>query len=292
MIQRFYLVVLSSLLVAAGSGPEGEIRIGLIPERNVFEQVERYESLAKYMSQELGRTFRLTMLSRYGNIIDRIKSHEVEAAVLGSCTGALATVQLGMEPLARPINPDGTSTYHGLLLVRRDSGIESVEDMKGKRLALVEKATTAGYLFPMALFRRQEIQQPGSFFSEMRFWGSHDVVIDAVLKGKADIGAAKNTVLEWLQAADPQIAEELKIISRSAPVPSNGFLVAPNIEPRLKNEMRNLLLGLHLVPEGKAVLQKMGVSQFKPTSEDDYQPVFDLADEAGIDLGIYSYTNP
>jgi phosphonate transport system substrate-binding protein len=291
VIPRVQLILLSTALLAAGSGPDDEIRIGLIPERNVFEQVERYEGLAEHLSQELRKPFRLTMLSRYGNIIDRIRSNEIQAAVLGSCTGALATAQLGMEPLARPVNPDGTSTYHGLIFVRRDSGIETLADMKGKRLALVERATTAGYLFPLAFFRQQGVRQPEAFLAEMRFWGSHDAVIEAVLSREADIGAAKNTVFEWLQETDPRVASALKILSRSPAVPSNGLFVARDMDSRLKIEIRDLLLGLHLTVEGKAIFQRMGVTRFVPTSKEDYRPVFELAAEAGIDLGSYSYLN-
>jgi phosphonate transport system substrate-binding protein len=61
-------------------------------------------------------------------------------------------------PLARPVNNDGTSTYFGYIFVRKDSNIKETADMKGKTLALVERATTAGYVFPLAWFKLQGVK--------------------------------------------------------------------------------------------------------------------------------------
>ena len=118
---------------------------------NVFEQVERFEDLAEALSQQLDRPVRLTMISRYGDVVDRLAERKLDAAFLGSYNGALASVQLEMQALARPVNLDGTATYRGHILVRRDSAIDDVADMKGKRLALVDRSTTAGYLFPLPI---------------------------------------------------------------------------------------------------------------------------------------------
>ena len=52
----------------------------------------------------------------------------------GSFTYTLARAKLGIEPLARPENKDGISTYYGLIFVRKDSGIKTAKDMEGKRL--------------------------------------------------------------------------------------------------------------------------------------------------------------
>ncbi len=267
------------------------IKIGLIPERNIFDQVARYETLAEYLSREVDARFELTMLSRYGNIVERIASNEVLVAFLGSFTGGLASAQLGMEPIARPVNRDGTSTYFGRIFVRKDSGIKTVADMQGKRLALVERATTAGYVFPRAYLRRHGVKDLETFFSEVRFWGSHDATVSAVLNGEADIGAAKNTVMDWRMQADPRVEDELQILAVSPRVPSNGLFMSALLDPGLKEQVRDLLLNLDTTVEGKAILEKMGASRFEVTRTADYSPVFDIAAKAGINIESYSYIN-
>jgi len=232
------------------------------------------------------------MLSLYGNIIERIRNEEVDGAFLGSFTGALAMNQLNVVPLARPINTDGTSTYYGQIFVKKDSNITSVADMKGKSLALVEKATTAGYVFPLAWLKNQGVDDINTFFSHHFFTGSHDGAIDAVLNNKADVGAAKNTIYEQMRQSNPRIDEELVVLADSPRVPSNGLCVRKTLEEKYKAELKSLLLNLHQDPEGLGVLKQMGAKRFVETNREDYQPVLDMAIEAGIDVKKYNYYNP
>jgi phosphonate transport system substrate-binding protein len=289
------ILVVAALTWPAAAGGEEErpgLIVGLIPEMNVFEQADRFRLLAEFLSERVGVEIELSMLSRYGNIVERIIGKEVDAAFLGSFTGALASAQLGMEPVARPINLDGTSTYWGYLFVRRDSGIETVDQMRGRRLALVEKATTAGYVFPVAFFRDHGVEDLDRFFSEVQFWGSHDAAINAVLDGRADIGAAKNTIWEHLAGESSRVTAELSILATSPKVPSNGLFLSPEVEPSIRETIRSTLLDLDEDPAGAEVLAKLRARGFVPTDIASYEPVFELARAAGIDLSSYTYRNP
>ena len=288
----FFAVIASYTSPGKAAAENKSITIGLLPEMNVFKQRQRFKPLVSYLADNLGIEVNLSILSRYGNIIQRIEEEKIDAAFLGSFTGALAIRQLGVEPLARPINMDGTSTYFGHIFVRKDSGIESVADMQGKSLALVEKATTAGYLFPLAWFKRNGVDDIATYFSEHFFAGSHDATIDAVLSGQATVGAGKNTIYDRVRASNPRIDQELIILARSPRVPSNGLCVRPGIDEQYKTKLKELLLNLHHTPKGVEILEKMGAKRFVETSREDYQPVLDLAAEAGINMQNYKYYNP
>lgn len=292
----FLLFVVSApgflCLSSSEAAQEKSITIGLLPEMNVFKQKQRFEPLAAYLSEHMGVTVRLTILSRYGNIIERMREEDIDGAFFGSFTGALAISQLGVVPLARPVNMDGTSTYSGHIFVRKDSHIESVADMKGKTLALVERATTAGYVFPLAWLKQQGIADIDTYFSDHFFAGSHDAAIDAVLNKEADVGAAKNTIYERMRQEHPRIDNELIILASSPRVPSNGLCVRADLSDEYKKQLKNLLLNLHKEAKGLNVLQQLGAKGFVETSTADYQPVLDLAAEAGIDLKKYDYYNP
>ena len=138
-----------------------QIVIGLIPEQNIFRQIDRYQPLADYLSSKSGLTIRLKVLSGYGNVINNFISLGMDGAFFGSFTYVLAHAKLGVEVLARPEGIDGISTYHGLIFAREDSGIKSVKDMRGKRFALVDKGTIAGYLFPVHYFYKSGIRITG-----------------------------------------------------------------------------------------------------------------------------------
>jgi phosphonate transport system substrate-binding protein len=271
--------------------PRQSLRIGLIPEQNIFAQKARYEPIAEYLSIRNHASVELVVLSRYGNIIENFVSNRLDGAFFGSFTGALAQRKLGVEPLVRPEYPDGTSTYHGLLVVRRDSGITGAEDMKGKRFAFVDKATTAGWLLPLYYFKTQGVADHSTWLKEAYFAGTHEGVIYDVLERKADIGAAKNTIFSLLSSKDPRIAEELMILTRSPDVPENGLLVRHDLGESLKSNIRTTLLSMDQDETGKEVLSSFGAARFIATTEADYDVVFEYAEKIGLDLEIYDYMN-
>ena len=164
--------------------------------------------------------------------------------------------------------------------------------MKGKTLVLVERATTAGYVFPVAWFKLQGVKDINTYFSDYFFAGSHNAAIDAVLNNKADIGAAKNTIYERMRELHPQVDKELVILASSPRVFSNGLFVRKNIPEKHKEQLKNLLLNLHQDEKGVNVLLGFGAKYFVATSKEDYQPVINLAAEADIDLKKYEYYNP
>lgn len=292
----FLAVLLTFILFASSAGsqsPRKQILIGLIPEMNVFEQKQRFKILGEYLSRKTGLDIRFTILSRYGNIIDRFTTEKMDGAFFGSFTGALAIQKLGVAPIARPVNPDNSSTYRGYIFVRRDSGIRGAADMRGKKMAFVEKATTAGYIFPLAYLRKYGVKDRdiARFFSDYYFLGSHDAAIASVLNRKADVGAAKHSIYNKLRREDPRIDRELVIIAESADVPSNALCVRRALDGGIKEKLKNALLNLHLDPEGAAVLKRFGALRFVETKPDDYKPVFEMAKDAGIDIKTYDYLN-
>lgn len=112
-----------------------------------------------------------------------------------------------------------------------------------------------------------------------------------MLEGRADIGAAKNTVFARLAAADPRVAAELTILDHSPEVPANSLAVRRDLDEKIKKALCETLLRMDLDREGRAVLQQFGAARFIATTPRDYQPVFDYARLLGLDLAAYDYTN-
>jgi phosphonate transport system substrate-binding protein len=272
--------------------PQGDpLVIGLIPEQDIFSQVERYRPLADYLSRKIGRTIELKMLTRYGNIVNNFVSSGMDGAFFGSFTYTLAHAKVGVEVLARPVNLDGASTYHGLLFVRKDSGIISMKDMKGKRFVFVDKATTAGYLLPLEYFHRNGVKNYRAYLGEAYFAGTHEDAIHDVLEKKADIGAAKNTVFERLARNDPRINKELLVLVKSPEVPENGLAMRRDLDEALKQDIKAALLTMDKETEGQSVLRTFGAQRFIETTNKDYAPVIEYAREIGLNLSTYDYLN-
>lgn len=279
------------VLLLAGTAYAKELTIGLIPEQNVFKQMKRYQPIGDYIEKKAGIRIKFTILPRYGNIIDSFNKKGLDGAFWGSFTGAMAIKKLGVQPIARPVNLDGTSSYRGYIFVHKYSVIDSVDRMRHSVIAFVDRATTAGYIFPMAHFKEHGIKDIDSFFKEYYFTGSHDAAIYAVLNKEAEVGCAKNTIFDMLAREDPRIKNDLVILATSPEVPSNGLGLRSNIATDIKHQMKKVLLEMDSDAEGKQVLSTFGILKFIETTEKDYAPVFDFARKAGIDLKKYNYNN-
>ena len=291
-----FIVLLLCILPGCQSQEQGSLKndpktqqiiIGLIPEQNIFRQIDRYQPLADYLSSKSGLNIKLKVLPGYGNIVTNFVSSGVDGAFFGSFTYVLAHAKLGVEVLARPENSEGTSTYYGLIFVRKDSGIKSATDMRGKRLALVDRNTTAGYLLPLEYFHAMGIKNYRAYLKEVYYAGTHEDAVYDVLNRKADIGAAKNTVFERLAAADRRIKNELEIIERSPDVPENGLSVRKDLDRAIKEKLKQGLLAMDKTMEGQKILKEFGARKFIETRDEDYEPVYKYVRELNIDPQTY-----
>ncbi len=289
---RLFLLVclcLSAVPVQAArvSAKTGGLLIGIEPEHNIFDQIERYRHLAGYLSDQLGLKVRLTIMSRYGEVIKRFKSRQLDGAFLSSFTAALGIREFKLEPVASPVNLAGKATSRGYIFVRRDSGIRTVNDMRGKSFVFVDPATTEGYLFPMAFLRRHGVKDRHSFFSRCWFSGSHASALFAVLDGRADIGAAKDTAFNKQIASDPSIQSELRIIAESPPVPEVTLCLRDDIPAGLRRRILAVLLNMKNTAKGRQVLKKFEALRFIKASDADFALISNMAKEAGITMSEY-----
>ncbi|TFH29281.1 MAG: transporter substrate-binding domain-containing protein, partial [Deltaproteobacteria bacterium] len=186
---------------------------------------------------------------------------------------------------------DNTSTYYGMIFVRKDSGIRTARGMEGKRFAFVDKATTAGYLLPLEYFHSNGISNYGGYLKEAYFAGTHEDAILDVLNRKADIGAAKNTVFQRLAKADPRIMKELIVLDRSPDVPENALALRNDIDPSLRSRLKETLLKMHLDPDGKKVLARFGALKFIETRNEEYDVIVKYAKDIHLNLSTYDYKN-
>jgi len=284
------IVCLIGLLVfSAEAFAEEEILIGLIPEENIFTQMDRHRPLAAYLTKKLGNRVRFTILTRYGDVLDRFMSRKMDGAFFGVFTSVLAMEQLNAEPIVHPVNLDGTSAVQSYIFVRKDSNIRGVQDMKGKRIAFVDKATVTGYLYALAFLRERGVQDLNTYFSDTSFTGSHGSTIYAVLDGRADIGTAKSKIFQQLVKKEHSIKEELTILAKSREFPDTTLFLRKDFPPAKRQQIGDILLSMDKDVEGRDVLKKLGSMMFVEAKKSDFQPFFEIAQKAGISVKTYKY---
>ena len=285
-ILRCVIACLLICLVSAAAIPvkalrqPAELLIGIEPEHNIFDQMERYRYLAAYLSDQLGVHVKLTIMSRYGEVIKRFKTLQLDGAFLTSYTATMGMKELDLVPIANPVNLKGESTSSGYIFVRKDSGIRDFRDMKGTSIVFVDPATMEGYLYPLVYLQQHGVKDINKFFHRIYFSGSHASAIFAVLDGRADVGAAKNTVFDNLVKNDPSIQQELSIIAQSPKVPEVTLCVKREIPQDLRDKLTSVLLHMDKTAEGRKVLQQFGALRFVKSSKEDFSIIEKMAQAA------------
>jgi len=233
---------------------------------------------------------KLKVLLRYGNIINNFMSEGLDGAFFRQLYLHDRPCPARVKVIARPEDLDGRSTYHGVIFTRRDSGIRTIADMRGKRLPSWTRRRLRGYLVPLAYFRTQGIDHR-TYLREDLFCRTHERRDPGRPDRKADAGAAKNTVFERPIGANRRSVEGLRWCCgrprcRRTRSPSNRTWI-----PRWWRRFRSLLLSMHGDPEGAGVLAVFKARRFIATTDADYRPVYRSIREAGIDPATYDYLN-
>jgi phosphonate transport system substrate-binding protein len=124
----------------------------------------------------------------YAGVMQAIAAGQVDGAEFSPSAFAGAWLDCKcVEPTVVPLEKDGTIYYIAVMLVRKDSGITSIEQMKGHSLAWADPNSASGYLLPAATLRKQGIDlSDGAYFSRTGFAGGHEQGIVAVLNKQYD----------------------------------------------------------------------------------------------------------
>lgn len=256
------------------------VRMGLVPVLGVSDLLDRAEPLAEYLSGEIGARIELVPMRTYEKLEEELGSGELDLGVSGSLVGYRAIKDVGAVPLARP-ETDGSSTYEGLILVRADSGITALDELKGKGFGMI-RATSAGELYPRYLLAVRKTTAE-SFFGSVVFLPKHADSVRAVLDRQVDGSAVKNHQYEKAVRDDPSVARALRVIAKSeARFPNNVVIASRALNVTRRETVRRALLGAGDDPRARAALEKYGADRFVPTSEADYAAIKRMAEVAGL----------
>lgn len=152
--------------------------------------------------------------------------------------------------------------------------------MRDKSILFVDPATMEGYLFLLAHLKQDGIPDINTFFSRVSFSGSHASTIFAVLDGRADIGAAKNTTFDKLVKNDPSIGEELQILEQSPKVPEITLCIKSEVADDLRAKLSAVLLDMDKTPLGAKVLRQFEALRFVKAKKADFDTIEAMALEA------------
>jgi phosphonate transport system substrate-binding protein len=242
------------------------IRVGLIPQLSAVQMVKQWQPFMVYLSRELGRPVDLVLKSTYEEVISGMAGDEMDMALLASSAYVQAHARMGVRPLVKRV-VFGTPYYHSVIIVRKDSGIDSLKQLKGKSFAFTDRNSTTGYFLPYDKIDKS-FGLPEDFFSQVLFTGNHDSALLAVYNGTVT-GAGVSTT-RW--SLDNPRVKDLKILWKSGPIPLGPFVVKKDMDPGLVKKLRKAFDKFGK-GETRELAKQMEVDGFVPASDKEFDIV-------------------
>lgn len=196
-----------------------------------------YQPVLDYLTSKTKYRFELKLSSDYNEAVEMLVTNKVSAAFIGSYVYTIAHSSLGIIPILKPLNENNQPFARSVLIAKINSGINSLKDVKNKRLALPSKESFSANWLINKEFRINKIQL--NDFKEVQNFPHHQSVIYQVAKGIYDLGVTR----EYL--VTPQIKRNVKIILYSDPIPTSPLVVAPNYDKELVKEIKKAFLDVN-----------------------------------------------
>ncbi|MBB5022652.1 phosphate/phosphite/phosphonate ABC transporter substrate-binding protein [Desulfurispira natronophila] len=262
--QEFYSVAVSSMI-------------------SPLETLRGYGPLLEQLEARLGRQIRLIQRRTYQEVNDLIEAGKVDIGFI--CTLAYVKAsEFGAQLVAVP-QVDGNASYQAYVITRKDSGIYSLEQLKGKRFAFTDPISFSGHLALLGELHKLNAT-PENYFASTFFTYSHDNSLRAVHDGIVD-GATMDSLVFYATAMIyPELTENLQVVHVSPMVGSPPVVARPGMSEEEFELIRRIFLYMHNEPEGREALDTLYVDRFVMGDDAHYNYIRKLRQE--LEFGSYA----
>lgn len=256
--------------VALRIDPNPPLVFGVIPFLGPRELKARMEPLLTYLSRKLSRPVKLNVAPDYETLARLMDEGRVAISWFSHASYQHLGFGKPWKIICRPVQNNRVD-YYGKIIVRSDSPFQSIEDLKGRTFAYVERNSGSGFYFPNKLFLSLNID-PLKYFGKVVFTHSHDSSIDGVVRGLYD-AAAVYTITPDRQNAS--MAGLLRYVATTGPIPYDPLVARNDLPPALTSAITEALLSMHLDPSARGEVEKLhewrNLNRF--ASEDEVQKI-------------------
>jgi phosphonate transport system substrate-binding protein len=260
-----------------------ELTFAVIPSENSGGVLDRYEPFVAYLSEAIGVPVTLRIANDYAAVIEGLRGGQVHVGHLGPAAYARAYVVTdgNVEPFAAMMNSQGAFGYYSVLYVRADDPAQSIEDLAGRNLCLVDPNSASGNNVPRFALDRMGIN-PEAHFGEIVYAGSHENAVTALAQGSCDAAfnwwntEVESNLLRMVEKGMAK-AEDYRIIFKSDMIPSSPTTLSGSLPEELRETIREAFYNAHEnAPEAFARLTDGQGTRYGAVSHDDYKVIMDL----------------
>ena len=257
-------LVLAVLVAALGSLPvDGrELKFGFTPFLSQADMRMEFEPLMTYLSDSIGQKVVLYVAKDYADLHTQMEAGAVDIGSFSPFAYVDAARGGKIRIIAQSLM-DGSAAYRGVIVARKDSGLKSLADLRGKRFAFVDPESASGYVYPRAMLIERSMT-PETSFKKIIFAGNPDKVIAAVLEGVADAGAVYENAPAVAKSKGVP-TENLVTLATTDPIPHDAVTIRTGMDEALAKKIQAALVDLDKSEAGRRV-----IANSKPKKLDGY----------------------
>ncbi|WP_122438626.1 phosphonate ABC transporter substrate-binding protein [Pseudomonas viridiflava] len=284
MFNRIGRVLASAaLLVTCAMGTaqaeEKVINFGIMSTESSQNLKTIWQPFLDDMSKKTGLKVNATFASDYAGLIQGMRFNKVDVAWLGNKAAMEAVDRSNGDIFAQTSAANGAAGYWSLLIVRKDSPINSVEDMLKNAKTLTfgngDPNSTSGYLVPgYYVFAKNHVDASTAFKRTLN--SSHEVNALSVAKGQLDVATFNTESWDRLAVTQPDKVEQLKVIWKSPLIPADPMVWSKALSDENKAKIREFFASYGDTDEEKTVLKNMQLGKFLKSSDDQLLPIRQL----------------
>jgi len=239
--KRFIIGFLSffiffSFFVSSPAFSKQVVPFGFCPKYNPRIMYQFYQPFVDFLSETTPYQFEIKLFRIYQDTIDQLGRGEILIASCGPVAYVKAREKYDVKPIVRAISKDGKPYYRGIIIVRQDSPIQNLSELRGRSFAFGQAWSTAGHILPEYYLTKANIRLKD--LKEYSFLRHHDSVANAVLKGQFDAGAVKDIIAHKYQK------DGLRFIFFTEPIPTVPIVVRTDAPKGIVESVKTALLKL------------------------------------------------
>ncbi len=248
-----------------------EYILGVHPLHNPERLHEIFSPIAAYLSAEIpGTVFRIEASRNYAAYDKKLYAGLFHFA-LPNPYQTVNSLKHGYHVFGKMGDDEN---FRGIILVRKDSGIRQVSDIKGKSVSFPAPTALAATMMPQFYMQQHGLDVMQDI--DIQYVGSQESSIMHVFLGHVAAGATWPPPWRALAKERPELAETLEVRWSTPHLPNNSLVVRDDIPAGITAQVAKILFSLHTHAQGREWLNRMELSRFEEADNDTYAPVLEF----------------
>lgn len=279
------LAVMIALLFAFSNGEVWaqalkQLRVSAIPDENPQEMLRIYEPFANYLSKQIGVAVKFTPVVDYAATVQGLAAKRLDLVWYGGLTSVQAEKQA--KGARRIIMRKEDAEFKSYFITRKDTGIKTLKDLKGKTFSFGSVSSTSGHLMPRYYLLKEGIN-PEKDFAKFSFSGAHDATAAWVEAGTVDAGALNFLVWEKLVQNKKVDTDKVFIFWTTPPYVDYVWTVRGGVDKGMVEKISKAFLKLDYSNAAhKKLLDLHRTKGYIPAKDEDWKGIEEAAVAAGL----------